>query len=238
MAGNIRIDIHVCTYNEELMLPHFMNYYTKYASHIYVHDNGSTDSTVEIANKFGAIVDVMTTNAFDDYQNIKYKHDGYYSSYNSDYVFMLDCDEFIVHNDLIGKLKWCQDNNILVPTMLGYDMVYDNFDYRNNNISDVTHGVQLAYGKPCVVKSNQEIEYDIGCHHINKPIQEPYDDPDPLKFLHMKYLNLDVLVNRHVNLRSRFPVSYVKSGIGWHYFGDGFVIKQYMEIKEKAIKVL
>ena len=54
----------------------------------------------------------------------------------------------------------------------------------------------------------------------------------------MKYLNLDVLVDRHVKLISRFPVSYIKSGIGWHYFGDGFVIKQYMENKEKAIKVL
>ena len=54
----------------------------------------------------------------------------------------------------------------------------------------------------------------------------------------MKYLNLDVLVNRHANLRNRFLISYIKSGIGWHYFGDGFVIKQYMENKEKAIKVL
>ena len=59
MSVNMHIDIHVCTYNEELMMPHFMEYYIKYASNIYVHDNGSTDSTVEIANKFGAIVDVM-----------------------------------------------------------------------------------------------------------------------------------------------------------------------------------
>lgn len=238
MLESIRIDVHVCSYNEELIMPHFMEYYAKIASNIYVHDNGSTDNTIKIAQEYGAIVDIMENNQFDDYQNVRYKQNGYYTSNTCDYVFMLDCDEFIVHNDLIGKLKWCRDNNILVPTMIGYDMVYDNFDYYNNKISDVTHGVQLPCGKPCVVKANQEIEYFLGCHHLNKPIQEPYDDPDPLKFLHMKYLNLDVLVDRHVKLRNRFPVSYVKSGIGWHYFGDGFVIKQYMENKENAIKVL
>jgi glycosyltransferase involved in cell wall biosynthesis len=57
------MNIHVYTvaYNEELLMPFFLRHYKRFANHITVFDNESTDKTAELAKAAGANVVAFST---------------------------------------------------------------------------------------------------------------------------------------------------------------------------------
>jgi len=216
----MKLHVHVCTHNEELMLPHFLKFYKKYTDYIFVHDQHSTDRTLEIAHSFDCIVDTFGNDFFDTAVKQNTLMEGYKKSIDCDYVIIVDCDEFMVHDNLIEKLKWCKQQKILVPKCIGYEMYHDNFDFVNGNIDSITHGVlgSREFGqKQCIVKSNETINYSIGCHHIYSPTQRPYPDQTPIKYCHMKYINTEYIKERHAYFHNRRSDENKKKGYGVHY---------------------
>ncbi len=202
---DVKLDVHVCTHNEELMLPHFLNHYSQYTDRIFIHDQHSTDNTINIATKYGCIINTWGSSYINDIDLLDQKHKAYYSSTTCDYVVIVDCDEFIIHDDLLGKLNWCKKNNILVPKSHGFCMYYDNFDFLNNDISDIQYGTigDSFNQKNCIIRSNQNLKYYMGCHKLESPYQHNYIDNNPIKYCHMKFINFNYLVDRYTYFSSR-----------------------------------
>ena len=236
-CGDIKIDVHVCTHNEEMMIPHFIKHYKQYTNRIFVHDQHSTDKTVEIATENGCIVSTWGGDQIDDELLLKEKHEAYKSSTDCDFVFIVDCDELVTHDDLIGKLRKCKVAGIKVPMTIGYNMSYDNFDYIKNSMSDVTDATP-SDTKFCIIKSNETLEYGVGCHWLKSPFQEQYQDSDPILFLHYKWLNYEYMYTRYRYFQSRLCQQNIEKGWGLHYaFDDSRIESEFQYLRANNIKL-
>ena len=240
--GDVIVHVHVCTHNEEPMIRHFINHYQQFTKNenIFVHDQHSTDNTVEIAKSLGCTVNTWGGDSIDDDDLLNQKHQSYYSSTNCDFVIIVDCDEFVMHSNLLDNLNRCKRNGIKVPRMTGHNMFYENFDYINDDISFVKYGEgnNAANAKSCIIKSNEIIQYAIGCHQLYSPIQEYYEDDEIIKFCHMKWLNFDYIVNRQHYFYSRLSKKNKEMQWGIHYTWDTQKwFNYYNELKNTCIKI-
>ena len=96
----MKIAVYTITYNEEDILPFFIEYYSKFADDIIIYDNNSTDNTVQIAkqySKVSKIINVDTNDRLDDNMYIEIRNSCWKDS-DYDYVILVDADEFIYHD--------------------------------------------------------------------------------------------------------------------------------------------
>ena len=68
------IDVFSLCYNEEIILPYFLNHYKKFVRNFTIYDNMSTDNSVNIMNEYGVnVIPYDTQGKMDEstYLNIK-----------------------------------------------------------------------------------------------------------------------------------------------------------------------
>ncbi len=121
------LTIHVVTYNEASLLPLFVRFYTskfpKSQLTIIVHDNESTDGTMDVAAALGCRAQTFATHGYFDEEALvrmrctAWQQDGT----NSRWVLVVDADEFC---DLSTELLTGPDAaNVDVYVAQGFDMV-------------------------------------------------------------------------------------------------------------------
>ena len=97
------ITVITIAYNEERLMPFFLNYYSKFCDHIVVYDNHSTDTTEEICKSVTnckvTVIKYDTNNSLDDETYLKIKNN-VYKDYTTDYCIVVDLDEFLYHNNI------------------------------------------------------------------------------------------------------------------------------------------
>jgi len=132
------------TYNEELMLPHFIKHYRDRFKDckIVVYDNESTDQTVEIAKEnLCEVITYKTNNELDDLMYLTIKNNCW--KHEKAWVIVADCDELLDINKNDIEIATALRYTILLAQ--GYNMVNlaDNLD-----IASITHGVRAeSYDK-------------------------------------------------------------------------------------------
>ena len=97
----------VCTImkNEEKRLPAYLDNVRQYADEIILIDNGSTDSSKEIALTYGCRVIENDKNNFDLGRNL------YIENAKEEWIFSLDLDEFMYLNDAISLKAFLKSKN-------------------------------------------------------------------------------------------------------------------------------
>ncbi|MEM0575404.1 glycosyltransferase family 2 protein [Flavobacterium polysaccharolyticum] len=225
MITNIAVELYLLCFNEEKMILHTLNYYSKICSKIIIIDNQSTDNSIRLAS---------------DYENIEFRYldsgnefieDKLTESKNNcwkgsaaDYVIVCDMDEFLYDEQLLEKLLIAKEQKIIMPTVIGYNMMSDDFptNYESLITEQVKYGVRSErFDKQIIFdpKKIKEINYRPGAHLCQPLFYENRVETSKmeLKLLHYKYLGKDYLYKKHKGYANRMSEISKDKKHGYEY---------------------
>ena len=221
----MKIACYTITYNEELMLPHFIKHYKQFCDKIVVYDNMSTDRTKQIALDNGCEVisweapgGGLNDNAYIQIKSNCYKQD----KDNYDWVITVDCDEFYTHKNGVDKflsiLIDYKNKGITLPKVQGYNMVSRDHNFFHD-FSTIKDGVlSESYSKRCIFNPKLNITWDVGCHEFkiigNKEIES---DEVSIILKHYKFINLDNVINKSKEYKNGLSNFNLQTGVGYQY---------------------
>jgi hypothetical protein len=176
----MKIDVITMWYNEEFLAPFFLGHYS-FADTIHILlDEETTDNTRELISKFKNVnvIPVRFPDMLDDLLKVE-KINGLYRSIRSDWVIVVDSDEFLFSLPLGETFQ----------DVLGQETTYNLFNaqmwqvYRHRSDADldpnlpaiyqrrhgdpnVSSGINATYVKPVIIRSNLDIQWLPGCHEL------------------------------------------------------------------------
>ncbi len=225
----MNIHLYTILYNEEDLLPFFIDHYKQFVSKFVFYDNFSTDNSLEIIKNSGVNYEIKqyeSNDKQDDFVFTKIKNDGWKESKNNgvDYVIVCDLDEFLYHENII---QFLEDKKKLGFTILkpeGFNMYANEFPQHNDVVvitDQVKTGCRFEMLDKCVIFSPDdlvEIGFGMGCHFCDPNGTVKINSYEGLKLLHYKGLSLQYLLFKVHRSKSRIPDENRKRGIARHYF--------------------
>ena len=202
---DINIELYVLCFNEEKMILHTLNYYTKICSQITIIDNHSTDNSLNLASNYENII-VKFLDTGNEYieDKLTETRNNCWKGSTADYVIVCDMDEFLYDKNLVNKLISAKQRNVIIPMVKGYNMMSDKFPYNYDELitTQVKHGKRSRLFDKNIIfdpKKVKEINYSPGSHQCN-PIFYEDNIANPrlkLKLLHYKNLGKEYLYKKH-----------------------------------------
>jgi len=240
----MKITLYTICHNEQLILPHVLNYYSTIVDKIVVYDNESTDDTLKILNEYKGNLEVRTfrtNNSLRDDILSKIKNTCWIGD-DSNYCIVNEIDEFIYHPlGLRNYLEQNLDNDFFTP--MGYQMISDEFpnDYSKLITDQIKTGTpDIFYDKLCIINPKQmiDINFKPGGHEVSYEVIGPgiknIVDPE-LKLLHYKFLGLDHILNKNKYYTNRISQMNIDKGWGRHHTQlDEKTINEFNSFKEKS----
>lgn len=228
------ITVYTLTYNEEVILPHFIQHYRSRFPNcrIVIFDNESTDNTQTIAKAYNCELRINETdNEIDDEKYLSIKNSCWKDA-DTDWVVVVDCDEFL---DITPELLDNADFNIIKAT--GYDMYGT-----DGNINHIFEGIKSdGYSKICCFKKREfaHINYAAGCHSalpINIAKEVKYNK-QPVNLYHFKWISWEYGVQRMKMFGTRLSDINKQYGWGIHYTFPEHTHRDYYDMmnREKTI---
>lgn len=210
------ITVYTLTYNEEFMLPHFIEHYRSMfpGCRIVVYDNESNDRTQAIAHEANCEVRLNKTGGkLNDVRYLEIKNNCWKDAL-TDWVLVADCDE---HLNIDAEELERQDRfGATIIRANGWNMVNMKDDM---NFDGIVHGVRAkSYDKKYLFKRTmiREINYSPGCHGAN-PVGKIHESSQSYELFHYKYVNPEFMVKRHAEFASRLSQVNLERGYGFHY---------------------
>jgi hypothetical protein len=239
------ITVYTACRNEEKMLPYFLMHYSTFCKRIVVYDNESTDSSVDIVNKWKGCktyVKSFSTNGKFDESVLTKLRSNFQRFCETRYAIVVDCDEFLYHKDIVGFLN---NNKFSFYNTVGYDMISEKFpdDILTPLTNQIKSGVMNEKYSKCVlfdVTDVSSMNYSYGSHECNPTPKigktlKPYTGYD-LKLLHYKELGLDGVIERHRFRNSVMSLHSIENGLG--YEDEKSLIDRFNFGLKNAIKVI
>ncbi len=172
----MKIHAYILCFNDARIIASTIAHYAQFCSRIFIMDNMSTDSTVEIAQAHPKVTVVpwsmdhyderllvkMKTRTYKDYS----RRGGQHTDEVADWVIACDADEILYHPDLHGLLAIYREQGVTVPQTTGFNMVDE---------ADIEPGVSLTSTFRTGIRSNRfdkrllfaaefDMHYSAGCH--------------------------------------------------------------------------
>jgi hypothetical protein len=226
----MKIHAHILAWNEEMILPFTLDYYSNFCEKIFVYDNMSDDSSDEIYKKYPK-VEVIKWDSNGEINEINYiniKNNEYKNrsrNQNVDWVIVCDCDEFLYHENLLEKLKNYKDSGVTVPKISGHDMVSINFPEYDGEL--ITNKIKIGserYQPMCkniVFNPQIDVNFGVGAHSFTTP-NGVFSNKEELKLLHYKFLGKDYVKKLYVSRAKRLSNFNKENKFGEHYFNLPF----------------
>lgn len=233
----MKIACYTIAYNEEILIPHFIDHYKKFCDKIVVYDNMSTDNTKQIALDNGC--EVISWEApgggLNDRCYLEIKQNCYKRDRNNyDWVIVVDADEFITHKDgddlFIKCMEHYSSSKVMLPKVKGYNMFSWDHDL-SQPLNKIREAVPSSdYSKSVIFNPSLEVSWEPGCHicHI---ANDSVDEQLVLK--HYKYINYDYVVARSRLFKNRLSEENKKEGSGTHYLWNDNKWYEYFKSLEK-----
>jgi len=233
----MKIETFTVCYNEEKMLPYFLRHYLQYGS-VTIFDNYSTDNSIAIAKKYGAIVLPLETGGKFREDILTHIRNECWKESKADWVIVTDTDEFVYHSDLSLALSETL-GTVILPRM--FNMYYDRFPKTEGQIyEEVQWGVEFN-SKMSLFRPDQirEMNYDPGCHFAHPIGNFILDFRSPIINLHFKNMGQEYVNQRNAELCSRNSEENVRNGWNWHIIMKSEDIANQFELaKTRLIKVI
>lgn len=222
---DINIELYVLCFNEEKMILHTLNYYTKICSQITIIDNHSTDNSLNLASNYENVIvkSLDTGNEFIEDKLTETRNNCWKGS-AADYVIVCDMDEFLYDENLINKLISAKEQNVIIPLVIGYNMMSKEFpnNYDELITVQIKHGKRSHWFDKNIIfdpKEVKEINYSPGSHQC-KPIFYKDNIANPLlklKLLHYKNLSKEYLYKKHEGYANRMSDISREKKHGYQY---------------------
>jgi glycosyltransferase involved in cell wall biosynthesis len=238
----MKIDVFTTCYNEEIILPYFIKHYKQFARNIFVYDNMSDDSSVDIIKNSGVnLIQFDTKNKFEESALINLRNNCWKNS-DADWVIVVDMDELVYHPNIVDILK---NTSATLIHPKAYEMMSESLPTTENQIYDeikmgystdefpsmgIYPGWKSNYSKGCVFKPSelQEINFGPGSHECNPVGNVSVHKNTGIKLLHYKYINREVLIKKYQHYKIRQSEEMIKRGWGNYQGWDSVEInKQY-----------
>lgn len=214
-----KIEIHIITYNEQVMLPFTIKHYRKMFGDpkFIVHDNGSNDDTVMLAKLAGAEVVPFNTSGMNDTVHAQIKSQAAMSA-TSDWVLCIDADEecFVNDNDLYDLER--RDINIV--EFEGWN-IFDQVE-RPENITEPKGVLCTAYSKPVLIKTGvfEHIGFAAGAHSVTVlPLagKQANWSRGEFKLIHYKHWSCEWNIRRSAELGARQSKENIDRKHSYHF---------------------
>ena len=224
----INIDVYCICWNEIKILPFVIDYWKRFARHVYVYDNGSDDGSVELLKQYDWItVRHFDSDGIDERAYLRVK-DFCWKGSDADYVVVCDTDECLYGTDLCKKLYNLKKEGYTVITPMWGDVWGNTYKkYQKGYLCHELYGGVLFAknrftSKQLIFdpKKITEIKYDYGCHtsHPEGEIKKyDADVNDDLYIVHLKHLGGQYVANKYeaygkrlskFNLKNNFAIQY------------------------------
>jgi len=162
----MRVHVYTFCLNEERLVPFFLrHYHSGWVERIVVHDNESTDRSVELLTADPRVeVRVFHTPNQDDKKTLNPIRNRVWreSQGVADFVVMVDFDEFLYHYDMPGFLGRVKERQYPVCRAYGWNMVCERFpadDGKTPLTQLVRRGYNhYEYSKPCLIQPDLLLE--------------------------------------------------------------------------------
>lgn len=225
-----KVEVHILTHNEELILPYTLRHYRTFASKIVVHDTFSTDRTREIALANGAEVrDFDTEGGINDELHAQLKNTCWKGT-DADWVIIADADELIYFpGGTEATLAAYEQAGVAMVKPHGFEMVSETFPTTPGQIYDeVKTGARddKWYAKPILFspKRVRESGFGVGAHcaepvladgrTLNVLMDYPKTEP-PCYLLHCHQLGpIERIAAKYDATRSRMSETNVRNHWG------------------------
>jgi|GEM_PF-840693 len=235
----MKIHVYAVCWNEERMLPYFLRHYSQFADKIFVYENGSTDSSLDILkqNKKVKILNFKTREKLDETVLTRLRSNAYKKSRGkADFVIVVDIDEFIYHPHILDVLERYKRQGITLPKIQGFEMVADSFPKTEGQIySEVKMGITdnvnikghyHRFSKRVIFNPDIDINFDSGSHSCKPKGNIIESKKAELKLLHFNYVGLDYIIDKYNRYNKRgLSKSTVKSGCAIQYKWDAEKIR-------------
>ena len=224
-------------YNEERLLPFFLDYYSDFSNIITIIDTGSTDSSIDIIQSFDKCeIDLIQLDFPEHREDLLMLFRNHYwkrVQKKYDWVFIVDIDEYIyTPRGLTDVLHEAKTINSTIFPVKGYDMVADGLPEPSTNIIDHTRrGFPFSnLDKLAVFNPNAvDIRYNDGCHSA-----EPYGaikyHTSPLFLLQYRFMGHDYFIDITTDKAKRNKEHSKNNSLGFHYnYQQDYDLAQYNE---------
>jgi glycosyltransferase involved in cell wall biosynthesis len=226
----VNLSVYTVCFNEQLMLPHFLNYYSRFASKIIIYDNQSTDDSVSIAKSYPNVeVRSFDTNGRFSELTLTSIREHCWKNDSADYVIVCDVDEIVycVGGDLLEFIKNRSEYTVFQP--IGFEMISDQFptDYNRSIIEQLQKGAFSGRFSKMVLFNPREISrmnFTTGSHDASPMGSKVKIDAAgqhcryDLRLFHCKNLGFEYREARHRVLAERLASEeFERFNYGYHY---------------------
>lgn len=228
----MKIDLYTICYNEMDILPFCVDYWKRFANHVYVFDNGSTDGSIEFLMQFDWItVQHFESQGMDDAVQAYVKNNVWKQSKGKvDWVVVCDTDELIYSNHLEEELKFMSENGYTAMGNRWYSFFGDHKpEYQEGKLLHelVVKGApqsinydDSSIGKIMLFNPNviEDMRYEVGCHKCN-PIGDYklYKSKKVYTFHIDKGFGIDYKCEAFKKRAERLSERNKRFGWGFHY---------------------
>ena len=217
----LKVDLYTWSWNDAHMLGFLFRHYDDLVQRYVVHDDGSTDDTLDIlrANPKVEIRPVSFTGnpsslvqSFLPFFEQCWKE----SRDTADWVIVTEIDEHLYHPDLPAYLNACKAAGVTIIPALGYQMLSDTFPSPDLRLCE-----HLTMGAPWVQmnklnifspKDIDRVNYSLGRHAARPTGYVVLPECDELLLLHYKYLGFENTFRRHQQCAARLREKDIAKG--------------------------
>ena len=213
-----RVTVYSVIRNEERMLPYFLRHYGRFAQHIVLYDDASTDRTRDIAAADARVElrDWPFTTGKHDEKFIEFAEATYKEARGiAEWVMWPDGDELLYHPDMQGLLAGYRAAGVEVPLTRGVELVADAFPTIAGQIYDEVKCGLLAdslFAKPVVFQPHVDIHWRTGKHSLVPPMDFKRSETAEIVLLHCRYLEPAYVLERCAAGWARAPQYWKDSG--------------------------
>jgi len=230
------IDLYAACWNEERIIPFFLQHYEPLVDRIIIYDDHSTDRSVELL-RASPKVEVRPiqreAESYLDAHLALFETCWHESRGRADWVCLVDMDEFLFQPDWHQYLAAQKNAGVTIIQALGYDMVSEMFPPAGAALATfLTRGRRDLHMDKTVLFDPDAIE-QIN-HHVGRHRCAPVGRLVPpahyrMQLRHYKSLGLDYLLARTHALAGRLTGDDLARGWSAHYLRDDDSIRAHFQ---------
>jgi glycosyltransferase involved in cell wall biosynthesis len=205
------IEIFTFTYNDEDLLPFFLNYYAPLVDRITFMDSGSTDKTLSIIKKYSLCFNVrvlQTGLTWWDWDTGHMIRCNIWKGSSYDLIMLPDVDEIFYRPDL---REYLDATDFGIYQLEGWQMVSKDFPKPKTDLIDINKGERVKlYDKFSIFKPTAKIKMTSN-HEIASTTESL--SKGQIKLLHYKFVGVEFLLKRAEAIKRRVPKDSYTAGI-------------------------
>lgn len=216
----MNVHIFLQCYNESVLLPHAVNHYKKFlpSCKITIHDNESTDNSVEVAKSLGcSVISWNSNNILDEFKLTEIRNNCWKSVENG-WIIVADMDEFLCVTEDNLLEEFIKGTTIL--RVRGLDMIGES---QLPDLADIDLQLlkKYKYHGPenkniCFLREKIiEMNYSYGAHECY-PSGDIVFSSNEYTLKHMSSLGLKFIINKYINRFNRTHQMRSR-GLSTHY---------------------